>query len=154
MYIVDDATLALMTRFIGSARNLEELSDAEYMLQQIAAIEKYIDDFPADERQARAMEWIAAYARQYRQQWQKQAVVEAVAHTRCADCPLAEGDRSTPCPVHTRWLNLLRRYADDELSSHDYAEATLKLLSAYKNHLAVGRTRRRLRSPALALDHG
>ncbi len=153
MYIVDDATLALITRFIGDARNLE-LSDAGYLLQQITAIEQYINDFPPDERQARALEWITAYARQYRQQWQKQAVVEAVAHARCADCPLADGDRSKPCPVHARWLHLLRRYADDELSSHEYAEATLKLLSAYKNRLAVGQTRRQWREPAMALDYG
>ena len=150
MYIVDDSTLALMTRFIGDAPNLE-WSDAGYLLQQIAAIERYIDGFPADERQARVLEWIAAYARQYRQQWQKQAVVDAVAHTRCADCPLAEGDRSTPCPVHTRWLKLLQDYANDELSSPEYVEAALKLLNAYKNRLAVGRTRRQWRQPAL--DH-
>ena len=142
MHIVDDAMLALMTRFMGNASNLE-LSDAEYMLQQITAIEQYIGGFPADERQARVLEWIAAYAQQYRQQWQKQAVIEAAAYTRCTDCPLAGGDRSTPCPVHSRWLKLLRDYANDQLSSPEYVEATLKLLSAYKNRLAVGRTRRR-----------
>lgn len=140
MYIADDPTLALITRFMGGTRHLE-LPDAQYLVQQIQEIEHYVGGFPADERQARALEWIGAYARQYRQQWQKQAVVEAVAHSRCADCPLVGGDRSLPCPIHARWLELLRRYASDEISSHEYAEATLKLLSAYKSRLVVGRSR-------------
>ena len=45
------------------------------------------------------------------------------------------GDESSPCAIHARWLTLLRRYADEELSSHDYVEAVLNLLRAYKHQL-------------------
>lgn len=153
MYIVDDPTLALITRFVGNAQNLD-LSDAEFLLQQIAAIERYVERFPADERQGRALEWIEAHAQHYRQQWQKQAAVGVLARARCPDCPLAGGERATPCAVHTRWLNLLRRYAATEISSREYIEDSLKLLGAYKDRLKVGRTRQRLRYATPVLDPG
>ena len=148
MYIVDDPALALITRFVGDTEHLN-LSDAEFLLRQIATIEQYVGQFPTDQRQTRAMEWIEAHARQYRQQWQKQAAVGVLAQARCPDCPLDGGDRSTPCAVHRRWLTLLRRYAAAEISSREYVEDSLALLSAYKNRLKVGRTRQRLR-PATA----
>ena len=148
MYIVDDPALALITRFVGDTEHLN-LSDAEFLLRQIATIEQYVEQFPTDQRQPRAMEWIEAHARQYRQQWQKQAAVGVLAHARCPDCPLDRGGRSTPCAVHTRWLTLLRRYAAAEISSREYVEDSLALLSAYKNRLKVGRTRQRLQ-PATA----
>jgi hypothetical protein len=152
MYIADDPTLALITRFVGEAQNLD-LSDAQFLLEQIAAIEQYVAPFPAEERQARALEWIETYARQYRQQWQKQAAVGVLAHARCPDCPLDGGDRKTPCAIHDRWLELLRRYAATEISSREYVEDSLKLLSQYKNRLKVGRTRRERRAVPV-LDPG
>lgn len=148
MYIADDPTLALITRFVGEAENLD-LSDAEFLLQQIAAIEQYVGQFPDNERQARALEWIEAYARHYRQQWQKQAAVGVLAHARCSDCPLDGGDRKAPCAIHNRWLELLRRYAATEISSREYVEDSLSLLGRYKNRLKVGRTRRRQAAPVL-----
>ena len=152
MYIADDPTLALITRFVGEAQNLN-LSDAEFLLQQIAAIEQYVVLFPAEERQGRALEWIETHARHYRQQWQKQAAVGVLAHARCPDCPLDGGDRTTPCAIHGRWLELLRRYAATEISSREYVEDSLKLLSQYKDRLKVGRTRRR-RQALPVLDPG
>lgn len=152
MYIADDPTLALITRFVGEAQNLD-LSDAEFLLEQIAAIEQYVAPFPAEERQARALEWIENHARHYRQQWQKQAAVGVLAHARCPDCPLDGGDRKTPCAIHDRWLELLRRYAATEISSREYVEDSLKLLSQYKDRLKVGRTRRR-RQALPVLDPG
>ncbi|MBS1223686.1 MAG: hypothetical protein H6R24_364 [Proteobacteria bacterium] len=62
MYIADDPTLALITRFVGEAQNLD-LSDAQFLLEQIAAIEQYVAPFPAEERQGRALEWIETHAR-------------------------------------------------------------------------------------------
>lgn len=156
MYIVDDPTLALITRFVGDSQHLD-LSDAEFLLQQIAAIERYVEQFPVDERQARALEWIEAHARQYRQQWQKQAAIGALTHSRCPDCPLAGGSRTTPCAVHERWLDLLRRYAASEISSREYIEHSLKLLGAYKDRLKVGQVRQQRqpsRYAAPALDPG
>ena len=145
MYIADDPTLALITRFVGEAENLD-LSDAEFLLQQIAAIEQYVAPFPVEERQTRAMEWVETYARRYRQQWQKQAAVGVLAHARCPDCPLDGGDRTTPCAIHDRWLELLRRYAATEISSREYVEDSLKLLGRYKDRLKVSRTRQRRRT--------
>jgi len=142
MYIADDPTLALITRFVGEAGNLD-LSDAEFLLEQIAAIEQYVAPFPAEERQTRALEWIETYARHYRQQWQKQAAVGVLAHARCPDCPLDGGSRTKPCAIHDRWLELLRRYAATEMSSEEYIADSLNLLSRYKDRLKVGRIRRK-----------
>ena len=151
MYIVDDPILALITRFVGDAKNLN-LSDADFLLKQIAAIEQHIEQFPAEERDTRALEWIEAYAREYRQQWQKQVVVGALSYSRCPDCPLANGKQMAPCAVHTRWLELLRRYAMAEISSREYVESSLKLLGAYKNRLKVGRMRQQLGRAASVSD--
>jgi hypothetical protein len=152
MYIADDPTLALITRFVGDAENLN-LSDAEFLLEQIAAIEQYVAPFPAEERQTRALEWIETHARHYRQQWQKQAAVGVLAHARCPDCPLDGGDRKTPCAIHDRWLELLRRYATTEMSSEEYVADSLNLLSRYKDRLKVGRIRRERRAVPV-LDPG
>ncbi|MCB1825052.1 MAG: hypothetical protein KDJ54_10940 [Candidatus Competibacteraceae bacterium] len=142
MNTVDDPTLALLSRFVGDSHDLQ-LSDAEFLLQQVAAIEHYTQQFPAEERQARALQWIETYAMQYRRQWRRQAMIDALAQMRCVDCPLTGGDQSSPCAIHARWLNLLRRYADEELSSHDYVEAVLNLLRAYKHRLRVSEIQRR-----------
>lgn len=151
MYIVDDPTLALIARFVGNA-SPEGRSDAAFFSSQVAAIEAYVERFPADERDQRALEWIARNAMHYRQQWQKQAAVGTLASTRCADCPLAGGDKQTPCTIHRRWLKLLERYAADELSSHDYVEMSLALLTAHKNWLKVSQLREPFESaPSTAL---
>ena len=57
MYIVDDPTLALLVRFAGGDRSLN-LSDAEFLFKQLEAIEEYVSHYSAEERQARAMEWV------------------------------------------------------------------------------------------------
>lgn len=150
MYIVDDPTLALITRFVGEAHNLE-MSDAEFLLEQIAAIERYTEQFPTDERQTRALQWIEAYAEQYRQQWQKKAAVAVLAQSRCPDCPLDGGNRSKPCSVHSRWLNLLRRYAADEVSGQEYIEAALQLLDTQKGRLKVRQGRCSMLKESLSL---
>jgi hypothetical protein len=152
MYIADDPTLALITRFVGEAQNLN-LSDAEFLLEQIAAIEQYVAPFPAEERQGRALEWIETHARRYRQQWQKQAAVGVLAQARCPDCPLDGGSRTAPCAIHERWLDLLRRYAATGMSSEEYVADSLNLLRRYKDRLKVGRIRRK-RQAEPVLDPG
>lgn len=136
MYTVDDPTLALITRFVGDSSN-PEVSDEDFFGQQVAAIEAYVDRFPAHEREQRAMAWIEANAVRYRQKWQKNAAVDVLAKTRCPDCPLAGGDDKTPCAIHVRWMTLLRRYAASELSSRDYVKTSLELLTAHKDRLKV-----------------
>lgn len=150
MYIVDDPTLALIARFVGGLSN-SEFSDAEFFRQQVAAIADYVGKFPPEERDLRALAWIEANARQYRQQWQKHVAVNRLAMTRCADCPLTGGDKRIPCAIHSRWLALLRRYAADELSSHEYVTKTLGLLTAHKDWLRVSDARHSLPSPRQAV---
>ncbi len=145
MYIVDDPTLALITRFMGDAEQFD-VSDADFLLRQIAAIECYVGKFPRDEREARALEWIAAHAQAYRRQWQKAVVAQTLTKARCPDCPLVGKHRSSYCEIHALWLKLLQQYVADEMSSQEYVENTLKLLGDYKNQLKVGQVRRRLRT--------
>ncbi|TVR59651.1 MAG: hypothetical protein EA420_15490 [Candidatus Competibacteraceae bacterium] len=142
MYIVDDPMLALITRFRGEdAQNLE-ISDEEFLLRQIAIVKNHVRQFPDSERSARAMEWIATHARQYRRQWQRHAVAKTLIKVRCPDCPLA-GEQRSSCEIHAFWLKLLQHYIADELSSQEYVESALKLLDQYKNRLKIGLARQR-----------
>jgi len=145
MYIVDDPTLALITRFVGDSAH-PALSDTEFFRQQVAAIKEYVERFPPDERQLRALAWIEANAMEYRRQWQKRAAMDVLAKVRCPDCPLSGGDALTPCAIHARWLTLLRRYAANELSSHEYVETSLALLTGHKDRLKVSQCREPSRS--------
>ncbi|MDS4028159.1 MAG: hypothetical protein RKO25_14395 [Candidatus Contendobacter sp.] len=143
MYIVDDPMLALIARFMADTENME-VSNTEFLHRQITAIEDYVRQFPHDERDARAMEWIAAHSKIYRRQWQKNTVARTLGETRCPDCPLKGGSRSSPCEIHGFWLKLLQQYIADEMSSQEYVESTLKLLDGYKNRLKAGASRKRL----------
>lgn len=149
MYIVDDPTLALIARFVGDSSR-QEISDTEFFRRQIAAIEEYVEGFPPEQREQRALAWIEGNAMHYRQQWQKQAAITALALTRCPDCPLAGGSQRTPCAIHTRWLKLLQRYAANELSSHDYVAKSLALLTAHKEWLKVSHLGEPSRCPSPA----
>ena len=119
MDLANDPTLALLGRFVDHFSN-PDFSDAEFLRQQLAAIEKYVERFPAAERDSRAQAWIDANARQYRQRWQIRAAIDALANERCAACPLSCGDeRTSPCTMHAQWLALLRHYAAIDLCSDD-----------------------------------
>jgi hypothetical protein len=141
MYIVDDPTLALISRFVeGSER--PELSDEEFFQGQLATVEAYVASFPEAEREMRALAWIENNARRYRQQWQQHAAVAVLQAARCPDCPLAGGhERQTPCAIHERWLELLGRYVGSQISSHDYVEQSLALLARHKAGLRASRAR-------------
>ncbi|TVR65284.1 MAG: hypothetical protein EA420_03545 [Candidatus Competibacteraceae bacterium] len=143
MHIADDPMLALIIRFAAEAQKAE-ISNAEFLLQQATAIERYTAQFPASERNARAMEWIAMHARQYRRQWQKAVVAQTLSKTRCPDCPLRGEPHSSPCEIHEFWLNLLQHYVADDISAQEYVESALKLLGRYKDRLKIGLARQRL----------
>ncbi len=145
MYCPDDPTLALIARFVGGTAQ-PELTESEFLYRQVAAIEAYIGRFPANEREARAIEWIETNAERYREQAFRQTAVDSLKRARCADCPLSGGDACMPCSIHVEWLALLQRYAANELSSHEYVEQSLALLDAHKNRLKVGSSRQ----PSLA----
>jgi len=72
MNISDDTVLQF---FRDLVRNFSQphSSEAEFLQQQYAVIEAYVEHFPAHERESRALAWIEANAGQYRQQWQLQA---------------------------------------------------------------------------------
>ena len=61
MYIVDDPTLALIARFVGDSAR-QDVSDAEFFRRQYAAIEEYVERFPPEQRDQRALAWIEANA--------------------------------------------------------------------------------------------
>lgn len=123
MDLANDPTLALLGRFVDHFSN-PDFSDAEFLRQQLAAIEKYVEHFPAAERDSRAQAWIEANARQYRQRWQIRAAIDALANEHCAACPLSCGDeRKNPCTLHTQWLAILRHYAATELAVYDSPES-------------------------------
>ena len=141
MNIVDDPLLALISRFMCQNQHLE-VSDAEFLLRQINAIADYVGQFPDSERNQRAMEWVGAHAREYRRQWQKSAVAQVLVKARCPDCPLLGEQRSPQCEIHAFWLSLLQHYIADDISSQEYVESTLRLLTQYKDRLKVGRVHR------------
>lgn len=142
MYIVDDPTLALITRFVGGHAALE-VSQDELMDGQIAAIRGYVEGFPAEERTLRAREWIEAHAKEYRQAWQRSVLSQRIRDSRCPDCPLSRDDPGRPCLIHDRWVELLDDYVAERISSAQYVEDTLGLLRAHKAHLKVAIKRAR-----------
>jgi hypothetical protein len=136
MLIVDDPMLALIVRFVADGRDID-ISDGELQRQQIRAIGDYVSRFPPEEKNARAMEWIAENAQRYRRQWQRRVVTAQLSDSRCPDCPLVREDGSLPCEIHGRWLETLNSYLEDEISSTQYVENALKLLQAHKARLKV-----------------
>ncbi|EXI68704.1 MAG: hypothetical protein AW08_01016 [Candidatus Accumulibacter adjunctus] len=154
MYVVDDPTLALISRFVGGGETPER-SDEEFFERQLATVQTHVASFPEAEREARALAWIESNARLYRQQWQKQIAVTTLQATRCPDCPLANGgDRQTPCAIHAQWLELLRRYVGSAISSHDYVEQSLALLARHKAGLRAGHARSAASALAARSDAG
>jgi hypothetical protein len=154
MYVVDDPTLALISRFVGGGER-PELSDEEFFARQLATVQTYVASFPEAERETRALAWIENNARLYRQQWQKRTAVATLQATRCPDCPLANGsDRHTPCAIHARWLELLRSYVGSQISSHDYVEHSLALLARHKAGLRAGHARSAASALAVRSDAG
>jgi hypothetical protein len=139
--VLDDPMLALLTRFACGDQQLD-LAYEDFMLDQIAAIQRYVAPFPAEQRNRRALEWIEQHADRYRQAWQKTAVSAKAARTRCPDCALADEGVTANCPIHNRWLDLLNRYVADELSSKRYVEDALRLLTDHKRRLKVSALRR------------
>jgi hypothetical protein len=135
-FIVDDPMLALITRFVCGCGQFH-LSEGEFILDQIATIQRYVAQFPVEQRNTRAIEWIEKHAERYRQAWQKKAVYAQALQTRCADCPLAEESCMAHCEIHHRWLDLLHSYVVGEVSSRRYVEDTLRLLTDYKARLKV-----------------
>lgn len=58
--------------------------ESEFLQQQFSVIEAYVQGFPCEERDFRALAWIEANAGQYRQQWQVQAAGGRQLHSTVA----------------------------------------------------------------------
>ena len=138
MFIVDDPMLALITRFVFDAAHLD-VSDREFLQEQVRSIRQYVDQYPEDERQARAIEWVEEHAQQYRTAWQRRVISDRVTQQRCPDCPLIKENPSARCEIHARWASLLHEYLGNQISSRQYVEDTLVLLNAHKTQLKVAK---------------
>ncbi len=136
MFIVDDPMLALIARFIVDVDNLDG-GHEEFLQRQVQTMQRYVEKYPPAQQQMKAMQWIQNHARNYRRDWQKRIISEQVAEKKCPDCPLVVDDPSSPCEIHDLWVDLLKAYMEDNITSTDYVEDTLKLLDDNKARLKV-----------------
>ena len=135
MFTANDPLLACIVRFVVCADESEADNEA-FLALQIKALRRYLLQFPADEQDDRAMDWVAQHAANYRRYWQRQTISEQTWSLRCKDCPVAGRGSVEHCEIHEQWLYLLRRYMLGEIRSRDYVERALSLLQAHKDALA------------------
>ena len=136
MFIVDDPILALIMRFVSKGEALD-VSDQEFLQRQVVAIGEYVAQFPEEEKAQRAMEWIGAYAEQYRKDWQRNVATQQFSDKRCPDCPLIANASASHCEIHEHWLRLLKNYASNDINSRTYVEDALRLLEEHKASLRI-----------------
>lgn len=128
--------LALIARFVTDVEHLD-VSDRDFLEEQVQSIGRYVDEYPEEQRQMRAMEWIEDHAEHYRVTWQRRVISDRVTRRRCADCPLIDQGATATCEIHARWSRLLEEYLGDQISSREYVEDTLSLLNEHKSRLKV-----------------
>jgi hypothetical protein len=136
MFVVDDPVLALIVRFVVRDSDLDVM-DQDFLNRQVETMKRYLARYPVQEQRERAIEWIAEYAAEYRAQWQQQVAVQEAGQTRCRDCPMNAFGEASYCQIHHQWLNLLKRYARNELRSTEYVELALRLLREHKEELKL-----------------
>lgn len=136
MYVIDDSMFALLLRFVGREQTIE-FCDNEFFQKQLDAIHTYVEMYPPEERQPRAMEWIEEYSRDYRRRWEKEVIHEEATAERCPDCPMSDMEPSQTCQIHQRWLELLQQYVADEVDSKEYVVRALALLAQHKEDLKI-----------------
>ncbi len=136
MTIVDDPMLVLITRFVVNEDRLD-IANEEFIKRQIKAIDEHVSRFPRKEKEERALEWIAAHAKKYRQDWQRRVVSTQAPGQRCEDCPLDPNEDLSQCEIHDNWVGLMQRYLDGRITSRAYVEDTLTLLKDHKTRLTV-----------------
>jgi hypothetical protein len=136
MYTINDPMFALILRFVGRNQKVI-LHDGNFIKKQLKEIQAHIDQFPAQEQESRALEWIEAHAYEYRKAWEKEAIGKEFSRERCPDCPFATMNDSEHCGIHEEWLSLLQRYAADEINSREYVENALNLIVRHKEDLKI-----------------
>ena len=138
MSVIEDPLLALIIRFVMKDER-HQRADDEFVQRQLDTLKAYVDRYPAEERQPRAMQWIERHAANYRREWQKKVLPRQAADNRCHDCPLDSGNHKQHCTIHGEWLGLLQAYLRDEIDSSDYVRNALELLREHKNELRIQR---------------
>lgn len=136
MYTITDTMLALILRFVVGHQKMT-FQDDEFVREQLKAIRKHIAQFPEEEQEQRAIEWVETHAREYREDWEKDVVGKTLSQDRCPDCPLARTDDSEHCQIHDEWIELLEKYAADKINSRKYVENALRLLAQNKKDLKI-----------------
>jgi predicted RNA-binding Zn-ribbon protein involved in translation (DUF1610 family) len=127
---------SLILRFVGCNQKIS-FRNYDFMKKQLKAIQEHINQFPAKEKEFRAIEWIEKHAREYRKMWENEIINEELTSQRCPDCPLTAIHRSEHCQIHDQWLEILRQYVTDEINSKKYIEMALKLLAQNKKSLKI-----------------
>ncbi len=134
MLVIDDPMLALILRFVGHEKDINE-STEEFLKQQMACLHEYVSGFPESEQEMRAMEWVENNAVNYRRKWERQLATNEVSHVQCDDCPMKNIGGASICIIHQEWLDLLEAYCSDNLSTEHYIKYSLKLLQKHKKNL-------------------
>ncbi len=140
MYIVDDPLLALIAHFVTDVDKLN-VADEDFLRYQVGVVKQYLEKYPADQQATKAREWICEHSKQYRQDWQRRMICERAPDKRCPDCPIVENGDSSQCEIHEQWVDLLKKYLDEEITSKKYVEDTLNLLNEHKSRLKVSALR-------------
>ncbi len=132
---INDSLLSLIIRFVDNRKEVDFCAN-EFIQKQIMELEKYVGQFPKEEENYHALEWIEKYAKKYREKWELEIISREFIHQRCPDCPLSNKTEH-PCQIHHKWLNLLSSYIQDQITSRQYVEHTLQLLEQHKEFLKV-----------------
>jgi len=133
-FAIDDPMLALIARFAGCCSKLD-VSEEAFLRQQLDEIRRYVGNFPPEQAQEKALEWIAGNAERYRDDWKTNRIASEASSNRCTDCPLEDQGDSGRCEIHERWLSVLDLYVAGETSSQRYVEDSLGLLRRHKERL-------------------
>jgi ribosomal protein S15P/S13E len=134
MFNADDPLLACIVRFVLKPGRTDT-ADEDFLRLQIKTLRRYLLQFPADQQERRALDWVAQHAANYRRYWQRRTVSERTWSLRCDDCPIADRGTTEHCEIHEQWLYLLRRYMLGEIHSRDYVEHALAVLQQHKDAL-------------------
>ena len=133
---IDDSVFSLILRFAGFNQKLSFHAD-EFFAKQLEEIEAHISQYQPEEQGEHALRWIEQYASEYRKTWNKEIVAKEVSGHQCPDCPLQDDNTHEHCQIHDQWVELLQKYVANEISSQEYVEKALLLLTTHKEDLRI-----------------
>ena len=64
MHTINDPMFALILRFVGGNQKIA-FEDDKFIKKELKVIQSYIEQFPPEERELRAIEWIEAHSYGY-----------------------------------------------------------------------------------------